>query len=147
MKILSGDSEHYPIAIYKAIVMNAYKGTTNGQIIFFGPFVSYGVGSEYVVFLKNGKSVTPTSSGSLSYGSIPIVGTVMYDGYSALEVGYECVFEGQDIAQQCDYSVQLNPEQIILPEGAQLFPKGDATPITNYKKWIRKAEFLGLLHS
>src|SRR6185295_15502941 len=50
--IQSGDAEHYKAAIYKAQVTKAYKGSKTDSLIYFGPFVSYGIGSEYLVFLK-----------------------------------------------------------------------------------------------
>jgi len=40
---------------------------------------------------------------------------------------------------------KLNPEQIILPTTVRTFPSGDATAVTNYKKWVRKEEILYVL--
>jgi hypothetical protein len=142
IKILSGDSEHYETAVYKAVVEGAYKGAAKNEIIFFGPFEGYAVGSEYILFLKNGAGEEPKNDGALSYGSLSHVDRIMYDGYAALVVGYDCVFDGAEIDQECDESVQLNPEQVALPSGLKAFPKGDATSLTNYKKWVRRKPFL-----
>jgi hypothetical protein len=54
-KVLSGDTEHYPITVYKAEVITAFKGIDQGEKFYFGPFVSYGVGSYYMVFLRRSK--------------------------------------------------------------------------------------------
>jgi hypothetical protein len=50
--IQSGDAEHYNAAIYKAQVTQSFKGAKTDQLIYFGPFISYGIGGEYLVFLK-----------------------------------------------------------------------------------------------
>ena len=146
VKVLSGDSEHYSTAVYKAIVETDFKGTVKGQILFFGPYTGYSVGTEYLLFLKRGSTQSANIPTPISYGLLPSVSTIMYEGYAALPVGYECVFDGADTRQICDDSVQLNPEQIILPKTINTFPAGDATAITNYRKWVRKDVFLSLLH-
>ena len=72
----------------------------------------------------------------------------MYAGYAALAVGYECVFDGADVNQQCDDSVQLNPAQVILPPNTlKAVPRGEATAVTNYKKWVRRNAFLAELRA
>jgi len=145
VRIVSGDSESYPTAVYKAVVENGYKGMESGQIIFFGPYDSYGIGNKYLLFLKKGNAVSPNKTSNGPYGVVPTFSTIMYAGYAALPIGYECVFDGHDVEQQCGDSVQLNPEQIILPSSLKVFPVGDATAVTNYKKWVRKAELLSFL--
>jgi hypothetical protein len=69
----------------------------------------------------------------------------MYDGFSVLESGYDCVFDGKEISQQCDNSVELNPDQVILPASVKVFPADDPGPLTNYHKWVRKSLFIQLL--
>ena len=32
--------------------MTPFKGASKGDIIYFGPFASYGIGNEYLAFLK-----------------------------------------------------------------------------------------------
>jgi hypothetical protein len=141
VKVVSGDSEHYKTAVYKAIIEQGFKGARSGDTIFFGPFVGYGVGLEYLVFLKKGSSQEPITSTLAPYGRIQSLDRIMYAGYSILPVGYECVFVGST-SENCDYSVQLNPEQIILPPDIEAYPKSEATALTNYRKWVRKSTFL-----
>jgi hypothetical protein len=123
--IESGDAEHYNAAVYKALVTKSYKGAKAEQRIYFGPFVSYGIGSEYLVFLKQtdkhlvdlwdrAKSNGPFDSSQPYY-------RVMYDGYSAMPVDYECIFEGKD-NDKCDYGVGFNTYQVELPRTLKTFP-------------------------
>jgi hypothetical protein len=147
VKIVSGDGEHYPVVVYKATILAAFKGIVAKETIFFGPFEGFGVGNEYVVFLnKSALEVRPEKHASVSsYGALPVFYRIMYDGFSILPSGYECVFDGKEISEQCDYSVKLNTEQIVLPSGVEQFPLGRAGPLTNYCKWVRKSVFIGLL--
>jgi hypothetical protein len=146
VRILSGDSENYPVTIYKAEVLKAFKGAAVKEKIYFGPFVSLGVGSEYLVFLsKSNNGIKVQGSSPLNYGAIPIFYRIMYDGYSIMPITYECVFDGKEMSQECDYGVNLNPEQVLLPKSVKMFPSGEAGPLTNYRKWVRKAVFVSLL--
>ena len=147
VRVLSGDSEHYPVTVYKAEVEKAFKGTAAREIIYFGPFVSFGVGSEYLVFLsKAEKGIEPRDKPSgFNYGVLPSFFRIMYDGFSIMPIEYACVFEGKDVAQQCDYAVKLNPEQVILPATIKAFPRGEAGTLTNYEKWVRRKELVAFL--
>jgi hypothetical protein len=146
VRIVAGDSEHYLKTVYKAEVIAAFKGATSGETIFFGPYVSLGVGSEYLVFMVRTKSIAPIkNSEGVNYGAIPIYYQIMYEGYSVMPVGYECVFDGKETNERCDYSIQLNPSQIILPGSIRTFPRKPADAITNYKKWIRRNEMIALV--
>ncbi len=53
VRILSGDTEHYPRAVYKAEVLQPFKGVEKGAIFYFGPFIGYGLGEEFLVFLHH----------------------------------------------------------------------------------------------
>lgn len=148
VEIVSGDGENYPGVVYKAKVLTAFKGIDEKETIFFGPFAGYGVGKEYVVFLsKSEYGLKPNQNADSSRGGIPVFYRIMYDGFSILPSDYECVFDGKAISQECDYSVELNPDQIILPSQIQLFPAGDAGPVSNYCKWVRKSVFFSLLNT
>jgi hypothetical protein len=147
VEVLSGDAEHYPIAVYKAVVENAYKGTIAGRTIYFGPFVGTRIGSKYLLFLKRGKPVAASKAGDAPYGDIQSVSRIMYDGYSSLPVSYECVFDGKEISAQCDDAIQLNPEQIVLPDTVRTFPEGDASAVTNYRKWVRMRDLLMMVQT
>jgi len=139
VKVVAGDSEHYGRTVYKSVVESAYKGTSERKIIYFGPYDGTRIGWKYVVFLKKGAAETPKTNDTLSFGSIESVSREMYEGYGTLPVDYECVFDGAAVGQQCDYGVQLNPEQVVLPKLVKTFPKGDAGAVTNYKKWVRES--------
>jgi hypothetical protein len=51
VEIRSGDAENYNHALYKASVLKSYKGARENEVIYFTPFIGYGIGSEYLVFL------------------------------------------------------------------------------------------------
>ena len=53
VQIRSGDAENYKIAVYKGVVVTSYKGTTDGEIIYLGPYIGQKIGTEYVLFLRN----------------------------------------------------------------------------------------------
>jgi|ERR1035441_340554 hypothetical protein len=97
MRVLSGDSEHYPVTVYKAEVINAFKGVRDTEHLYFGPFVYYGVGREYLAFLRRAKEELRASrnldEAGLNYGTIGVSYQVMYDGYSVMPVEYACVFD------------------------------------------------------
>ena len=135
VRILSGDGENYEPTVYKARVLGALKGTTPGATIYFGPSDTYGIGNEYLVFLR--RSPTPVRPKSTppdrSYGTISEFYEGMYSGFGIMEVEYTCVF-GED--RKCDYGIRLNPEQVLLPKPINTFPQGDADARTNYEKWV-----------
>jgi hypothetical protein len=89
------------------------------KTIYFGPFIGYGLGKEFIVFLRRSKGgIEPNqevAGPGLTYGSVPSFYLIMYEGYSALNVEYECVFDGEDIESRCDYGVRVNVHQVILP--------------------------------
>jgi hypothetical protein len=125
ISIQSGDAEHYNAAIYKALVTQAFKGAKPDQLIYFGPFVSYGIGGEYLVFLKktdqhlvdladHSKPIGPFAGAEIYY-------RVMYEGYSVMPVAYECIFDG-NYKDKCDYGVWFNIYQVKLPPTLKAFP-------------------------
>jgi hypothetical protein len=64
-----------------------------------------------------------------------------------MHVEYTCVFDGRVPDDSCDYGVELNPTQVLLPKSLQTFPKSPATAETNYKRWTRQKAFVALLRS
>ncbi len=151
MRTVSGDLEHYPVAVYKAEVLKSFKGSAVGTKIFFGPYGGYSLGGEYLVFLRRSeKHIEPSnkSKNSVStYGPLPSFYEVMYEGYSAMPVKYACVFDGQDPAHQCDDGIKVNTYQVILPIQIRTFPpESDDVPNGDYK-WIRKAAFISFLRT
>ena len=147
VNILSGDSEHYPITVYKAEVTEAFKGTNPGERIYIGPYIGLGVGTDYLLFLsKSEKQLTPkVMAFGFTYGDLGYYYSIMYSGYSSLEVDYACVFGGTEASQTCDYGVVLNPDQVILPDIIKTYPSGEADATTNYKKWVRRDEIISVL--
>lgn len=142
VRIHSGDAESYKQALYKAEVLIAYKGVKEKEIVYFAPFIGYGVGEEYLVFLKKtdkrigeqiDESVKPNRS---PYDPTQNYYRIMYDGYSVMPISYECFFDGKD-SDKCDYGVKFNTYQVELPATLKTFPK-DVGEFSPDKKWVRR---------
>lgn len=72
VKIVSGDTENYEEAVYKAKVAKSFKGVPEGETIYFGPYVGERLGWEYIVFLHKAKgSILPKTGSDKSYGNVP----------------------------------------------------------------------------
>lgn len=151
VEILSGDAEHYPQVVYKARVVTPFKGAAKEDIIFLGPFTNYGIGSEYLAFLKrSNEKMVPSkqsSSPAISYGELPVFYKIMYEGYSFMEIGYECVFDGKEIHQQCDDGIKLNTFQVVLPKKIKIFPAPPEEGNSSDTKWVRKDRLLAYLET
>ena len=149
VRILSGDTEHYPVAVYKAEVLTPFKGIPVGERIFFGPYITLGLGSEYLVFLRRAeKEISPKNqSGSpgLDYGPLRGFYEIMYQGYSVIPVKYVCAFDGKEIPQQCDYGVKVNTSQVILPNRIKTSPRRSDRAEGSDDRWVRKEEFVSFL--
>jgi hypothetical protein len=147
--ILSGDAEHYQTAVYKAEVLQPFKGTEKGATVYFGPFIRYELGGELIVFLRrSNKGTEPkqqAATSGLSYGPISPFYLVMYEGYSALRTDYECVFDGKEIAQQCDDGVEVNTSQVILPKSIRTFSSSTKGAFSRETNWVRKNVFIAYL--
>src|SRR5579863_8480505 len=125
VRILSGDSEQYPTTIYKAEVLKAFKGTAAGTRIFFGPYVGYGIGGEYIAFLRRSEAeIKPKHQDGLGlgYGRVQPSYEVMYQGYGVMQARYVCVFEGTEIRERCGDGVRVNTHQVVLPKGIRTSP-------------------------
>ena len=145
VKVVSGDTENYEHAIYKAEVVQSFKGPPNGAIIYFGPFDGERLGWEYFLFLRNtSKPVAPKAAASASYGTIQY-SEIFNQGYSSMESSYECVFDGKEIAQKCDYGVRVCTDYIKLPQSVSVFPKDNDAAFGC--RWARKAAFVSLLYT
>jgi hypothetical protein len=148
VQIISGDSENYETAVYKSKVLTGFKGSSAGQLLFFGPFIGYEVGSEYIAFLRRAKvgpKVQATDVPTLNYGELGTFHLIMYEGYSILPIRYACIFGGKEIKDQCGYGVRVNTYQVVLPSSIKTFPRkpNDADD----RKWVRRDEFLRLVDS
>jgi hypothetical protein len=151
IRILSGDSEHYPITVYKAKVLTPFKGAQRGERLYFGPFVSYGVGSEYLAFLQRSKSGVAPSAGTadsgLHFGSVGAFYRVMYEGYSVMPIRYVCVFGGGEPKEPCDYAVEINTYQVKLPKSLRTTPAETEDMSSGDKKWVKREGLLSVLET
>lgn len=144
VKVLSGDTENYKQAVYKGEAIRSFKGMTNGEIIYFGPFIGERLGWEYVLFLRNStKLVGPKTAPSAGYGTVRY-SEVFDEGYSSMGTSYECVFEGKDVAQQCDYGVRVCTDYVKLPKAVSTSPPEENDPPFGCR-WVRRTTFLSLL--
>jgi len=129
VKVLSGDTENYEHAVYKGEVVKSFKGAVTGATVYFGPFVGERLGWEYFLFLRNAaKPLAPkTAPSSTSYGTIRY-SEIFNQGYSSMESSYQCVFDGKEIAQKCDYGVRVCTDYIKLPQSISSFPTEESDP-------------------
>jgi hypothetical protein len=144
VKIVSGDTENYDVAVYKGVVINSFKGIATGDTLYFGPYRGERLGWEYILFLRKvAKPIAPKTNSSASYGTIPYA-EAFNEGYSSMMTSYECVFDGKDTAQQCDYGVRVCTDYILLPKSTRTFPPvTESTPFGC--RWVRKPAFISLL--
>ena len=143
VKILSGDAEHYEAAMYKAEVQIAYKGAKNKEIIYFSRREGYQIGNEYLAFFKKSDKtigqniVKDIKNSSAPYDAEKGLFYIMYGGYSIMHADYECAFEDNDYRDQCDWSVRLNANQILLPKTLKAYPDN---PRDFREKYVRRKE-------
>jgi hypothetical protein len=143
VKILSGDVEHYNGAIYKAEVLKAYKGAKEKEIIYFGEFISYGIGSEYLAFFnKADKTIgqlidEDVKNSSAPYNAKQSFFRIMYAGYSIMPVGFECLFDVKNKHNKCDYGIQLNVRQVKIPSALNAFLEETDT-VAPDERWVRR---------
>jgi hypothetical protein len=144
VKVVSGDTEAYGVAVYKAEVVKAFKGLATAEMIYFGPYVGTRIGWEYIVFLHRvPNSLTPKAASTGGYGAIHY--SELFDqGYASMESSYGCVFEGKDIDQKCDYGVRVCTDYIRLPKSIPTSPPTTEEPPFGCR-WVRKAAFISLL--
>jgi hypothetical protein len=146
VKIVSGDTENYDTTIYKAKVLESFKGISVGQVIYFGPFNGERLGWEYVLFLQNiSKPAIPKGDPNAGYGAVRYA-QVFNEGYSSMMTSYECIFGGQGISQRCDYGVRVCTDYVLLPKEILTAPPiTEETPLGC--RFVRKITFMGLLRS
>jgi len=144
VSILAGDTERYHNVVYRASVLQAFKGTNKAAVIYFGPFVGYRIGSEYVVALKRAdrplsKLVKQSKGLARSpFDDAAMYLQIMYDGYSVMAVDYTCMLA------PCDYAVDVAYTQVRLPPGVNLTPNPGHNG-TSAHGWVRKNDLLAAL--
>ena len=144
VETVSGDTENYDVAVYKAHVIKNFKGAAAGDSVYFGPYVGQRLGWEYVVFLRKvTKPLEPKMVSSKSYGTVPYA-EIFNQGYSAMMSSYECVFDGADVAKKCDYGIRICTDYIVLPKSVPVFPaQGHDLPFGC--RWVKRAVFISML--
>jgi hypothetical protein len=144
VRIVSGDTENYKTTIYKAVVVQSFKGTADGNTLYFGPFIGYRLGREYVAFLCRTKDpAVPTTTPTAAYGPVKYL-EVFDDGYSSMEASYECVFDEKNIDKECDDGVKVCTDYIVLPKGTPAFPSMDEI-VPFGCRWVRRSKFMRML--
>ncbi len=141
IEIDGGDTRAFKQAIYRAVVHEGFKGTSTGQEIYLGPYSSYRVGGEYVVFLKAapekvGEALQAGPGPWPDAASRPLL-RVMYAGYSTLPVEFSCALP------QCAYAVSVPSTQVVLPSGVARVAEKRVS--TRYDSWVERETFLKLL--
>jgi glutamate 5-kinase len=51
VRVIAGDAEAYNVAVYKAEVVQSFKGAAAGETVYFGPYTGTRLGWEYILFL------------------------------------------------------------------------------------------------
>ena len=144
VKVVSGDTENYATTVYKAAVVQSFKGPAVGETIYFGPYVGIRLGWEYVLFLRRmAKPLTPKAATNVNYGTVNY-SEIFNEGYTSMEASYECVFDGKEIAEHCDYGVRVCTDYIVLPKSLRTFPP--IAVVTDFGcRWVRKKAFISVL--
>lgn len=128
VEIVAGDTESYASAVYKARVLTQFKGPAAGEIIYLGPYIGTRLGGKYLVFLRKADTIFPSNEKRHGFGPVPYA-KVFDEGYSSMEISYECVFHGNDASHDCDYGVRVCADYIKLPESVEISSKaGEYTP-------------------
>lgn len=144
VRVLSGDTENYDSAVYKAEVIRSFKGAATGKVLYFGPYEGERLGWEYMLFLKEVKEpLSPNHQEAINYGKVQYF-RIFNEGNSSMESSYQCGFDGKETSEQCDYGIRVCTDYIKLPPGAATFPpmKKD-TPFGC--RYVRKSTFESLL--
>jgi hypothetical protein len=147
VEITLADAEHYRQALYKATVLESYKGTKAGESLYFGPFIGYRLGDEYLLFVSRerrtvGESVAAGKVNATGFDAKAPVFRITQEGYSALEMQYGCEFKTQP---ECDYVVRVFTDYVTLPDGLQMSPEETEGPFG--RRWVRQSELTSLLRS
>jgi hypothetical protein len=142
VEIAAGDAESYSDPVYKGKVVTAFKGASEGQVIFFSPPGGV-LGSQHVVFLKKQKEPLAPNKGATAFGVIPY--TVDFDqGFTEMRTAYECVFRPKKPGDLgCDYAVRVCTDFIKLPKSVPISTYEDND--TSGCRYVRKPIFLSLL--
>jgi hypothetical protein len=148
VKILSGDSENYDDVVYKSVIISSFKGPKQDVDLYFGPYSSYGVGKEYLVFLKDSKTIvgdllTKDNSTRGPYDGSNKYYRIQFGGYSILPVSFECGFGPISATSNgCDDAVDART--VILPKEIESFPS-EFGERSEAKPYVRKRAIVDFL--
>ena len=146
VRIVSGDMETYSTSVYKAEVVKSFKGAAAGETVYFGPYVGERLGWEYILFLRKvSEPIKPKTTTNAGYGTIRYA-EVFNEDYSSMETSYQCIFDGPDTSQKCDYGVRVCTNYIKLPSTTPTFSSvAEETPFGC--RAVRKTAFISLLEA
>jgi hypothetical protein len=138
--VVAGDTASYDIPMYKAEVVAAFKGATNGETIFFGPYIGIRVGTQYFLFLENApEPIAPKAKSSAGFGTVQYA-QVFNEGYTSMQASRQCIFPGNEPAQQCANAVRVCTSYITLPKSLETFSEKAADPSPGCR-WVRQDAF------
>jgi len=137
-------------AKYKARVEVAFKGAQAGELIEFGYFHGYEIGSRYILFLSRHEREYSASTNSRDMADAQAsrarcsrhltVSSVMHSGNGALLVNWASQLQFKD-------GVLVRTRYVRLPEGTKTEP---AVPGENEQfsdpVWVRLTDFERILH-
>ena len=136
---MSGDTESYENAMYKAEVVRNFKGTSAKETLYVGPYIGLKLGGEYFLFLQTSKQpAVPKNVPTAMYGTVRY-SKIFNEGYSSMAASYECVFDGKDVAQRCDDGIRVCTDYIVLPQNVRTFPAMDTETPFGCRMVRRKA--------
>lgn len=144
VKTVSGDTEHYKVAVYKAQVVQPFKGAISGETLYFGPYVGLKLGWEYIVFLRaTVEPLQPLAATAASYGSVPYF-HIFNEGYTVLDTSYQCIFKGENVSEHCDDAVRVCTDYVKTPKSLAVEPPlEEDTPFGC--RWARRKQFIAVL--
>jgi hypothetical protein len=143
VRVVAGDTEAYEVPVYKALVLTAYKGTSDGQVLYFGPYLGTELGSEYMLLLKDSPGVLEPQRANAPFGVVHI-SRVFNEGYSSMLMSYQCVFDGNVPSKSCDYAVRVCTDYVLLPKSLSTVLAGDVDAPFGCR-WVRKSRFTATL--
>jgi hypothetical protein len=144
IRVVAGDAENYKVDIYKAVVVQAFKGTAVGKTLYFGQYSGGRLGWEYIAFLRNAKEpAVPKIDPAAAYGKVSYLED-FDQGYTAMETSYQCGFDGKSVEEMCDYAVRVCTDYIVLPKNTPTAPP--LKKATDFGcRYVRKEKFISLL--
>jgi len=142
--VTAGDTRSYDVPLFKAQVLQAFKGASNGATLFFSPFAGMQVDMQYFLFLRNAPTpISPRPGPSHGFGTVPYL-EVFDGGYTSMPTSYQCVFT-TDPKHHCDYAVKVCTDYISLPASVDTSGAPGASGPPPNCRWIKKDVFTTLL--